>query len=69
MFSCLFMVLEILNSADQPNSTSWFRLNRLLNQPENSTHQWFEVRTLIKNSFEAVLATEIRVLWCQSLSI
>ena len=62
------MVLEILNFTDQRNSTSWFRHNRLLDRGENSTHQSLEVGTLIKNSFEAVLTTGIRVLWCQSLS-
>ena len=68
MLRRIFMVVEILNLADQPNSTIWFRLYRLLDRPENSTHQSLVVRTLIKNSFEAVLTTGIRVLWCQSLS-
>ena len=45
----LFMVPEILNSADQ---TIWFRLNRLLDRPDNSTHPLLEVRTLINNGFK-----------------
>ena len=36
VFTYFFMVSKIMNSTDQPTSTIWFRLNRLLNWTETS---------------------------------